>query len=241
MIENGYVGERAPGIDISILLPTRGRTHRLASAIGTLVDRAADRSRLELMVRIDNDDEASIRYFDSLAFTNLWKVGAQQINSGPRVGYARLFELYNDMALKARGRFVLLWNDDTDMVTEEWDRKLIVAVERYRPLVQFLRRDIYEQADTTLPFIDKRIVEALGGISRHMYTDTWIGEVAAAAGVLLWRNDVAYAHHWPQQDATMREGVEAIRQSGQHERFKAMKAEKEDDARKIRELLESLK
>lgn len=224
-------------IDVSILLPTRGRVHLLPRAIESVREKSCNPKRLELCICYDNDDQATIAFVDELVasmMTGTGPFGAIQIFSGPRLGYARVFEHYNEMARAALGKFVLLWNDDAEMVTTGWDELLMRS---HRPEVQFLRRNIYDKADTTLPFIDKRIVDALGGISRHMYTDTWIAEVADRAGVIRMRDDVVYAHHWPQQDATMREGLESIRKSGQHETFKAMTPEKDEDARKICELL----
>lgn len=244
-MENGEVKPETK-IDISILLPTRGRAHRLESAIGSLLAKAAYPSKLELMLWHDNDDEPTINFADQFIARMLDEsprpCGALWNHCGKRIGYSRLFAAYNEMALRASGRFVLLWNDDTDMVADEWDRLLIGRAEAtpHIPLVQFLRRDCYQQADTTLPFIDKRIVDELQGISKHMYTDTWIGEVAAMSETLVWRNDVPYAHHWPMQDATMREGVEDIRKSGEHETFKARVGERQEEAKKVRALVERL-
>ena len=50
-------------IDISILLPTRGRPKPLEQCLRTLLDRAKDPSRIEVMLAFDNDDAENIAYF----------------------------------------------------------------------------------------------------------------------------------------------------------------------------------
>ena len=47
-------------IDISILLPTRGRPKPLEQCLRTLLDRAQDPSRIEVMLAFDNDDIENI-------------------------------------------------------------------------------------------------------------------------------------------------------------------------------------
>lgn len=226
---------------VSVLLPTRCRPNGLKLAVESLVRTAAHPDRMEILLATDDDDLEAKHFVENICILTNPGVNIEVREwRGPRRGYARVYQHYNEMAVAAAGKHVLLWNDDTEMLTPEWD----AALTRYDgglPYVQFLRRDIYAIADTTFPFIDKRIVDALGGISRHMYTDTWIGEVAELAYVRMFRNDVVFTHHWPQQDAVFKEGLEAVRQSGQHEVFKMMKAEKEDDANKIRALVSKLK
>jgi hypothetical protein len=50
-------------IDISILLPTRGRPKPLEQCLRTLLDRAKDPSRIEVMLAFDNDDSENIKHF----------------------------------------------------------------------------------------------------------------------------------------------------------------------------------
>jgi hypothetical protein len=45
---------------------------------------------------------------------------------GPRIGkgYDSLHEYYNELASKATGDWLMLWNDDAVMETEGWDEKI---------------------------------------------------------------------------------------------------------------------
>ena len=44
---------------ISILLPTRGRTDVLKKSLESLINTASDPSRLEILLGLDDDDEAT--------------------------------------------------------------------------------------------------------------------------------------------------------------------------------------
>ncbi len=220
-------------MSIALLLPTRGRPNGLRRAISTAVNTAADPDSLSFMFRTDDDDVPAAEIIQHESVPSI----LYREFRGPRLGYARLFEIYNQLALAAHGDRVLLWNDDIEMVTPHWDALLNDST---RPEVQCLRRNIYEVADNTISCIDKRIVAALGGVSRHTYTDTWIGDVAAAAGVLRFRNDVAFVHHHPLHDQTHAEGVDDLRRSGQHERYKALADERAADVAKLKEMLAGL-
>lgn len=51
---------------ISFLLISRGRFNELLKSIGSIIDKAKDPSRIEIMLRFDEDDEESISRIDEL-------------------------------------------------------------------------------------------------------------------------------------------------------------------------------
>ena len=63
-------------IDISILLPTRGRPKPLEQCLRTLLDRAKDPSRIEVMLAFDNDDTENIKHFVDVVQPYLDDLGA---------------------------------------------------------------------------------------------------------------------------------------------------------------------
>ena len=49
---------------ISVLLPTRGRTDVLKKSLKSLIDNANDPTRLEILLGLDDDDEATRPYIE---------------------------------------------------------------------------------------------------------------------------------------------------------------------------------
>lgn len=221
---------------ISILLPTRGRADRLRSAIFSLFDTASTLTHLELVVRMDDDDQAT---HDSPVWTEIaWKAGKLanlKIHGGPRLGYARMHDYYNELAEHADGRLLFIWNDDTEMLTEGWDDKLLRLADEHGPVVQFMRVQAKAHADTTFPVVDRRIFEAVGHLAQHCYVDTWLDKVSAMAGVQVLRNDIVFRHD-RLNDQTASDNRSAI--AAEHNRWFALDELRRADADKVRALLD---
>lgn len=212
-------------IEISVLLPTRGRFERLSRAMGSLFDLAADAGRIEFLLRTDVDQP-------SVASLGLAVPPHTEIR-GERWGYGRMHDYYEQLARAAHpeARLLFVWNDDTEMLTPKWDELLLTVTE---PRVQFIRRDVCQTADDTFPVVDRRIHNAVGRLSGHCYVDTWLSHVSRDAGVRHFRNDIVF-HHDRLNDQTQSDNVAALR--GEHERFGQLLDERAKDAAKIRELL----
>ena len=213
-------------IDISILIPTRGRYGRLQKAVLTVRDLAAKPDRVEFLIRTDDDQPKA---------TDFLTVPVRELR-GPRWGYGRMQDYYTELARAAEGRLLFVWNDDTEMLTPKWD-ELLLQVEQ--PVVQFIRRDTCTTADDTFPIVERRIFEALGHMARHCYVDTWLSHVSLEAGVRHFRDDIVFHHH-RLTDKTQDENVAALREGQHHERFGQMGAERTEDANKIKGLLARL-
>lgn len=209
-------------VEISVLLPTRGRFQRLHRAIGSLYESALDTARIEVLLRTDDDQPHAATFFETPRFIEL---------RGPRWGYGAMDRYYNELAAAAQGRLLFVWNDDTEMLTPKWDELLLTVTE---PRVQFIRRDVCQTADDTFPVVDRRIYESVGRLSGHCYVDTWLSHVSRDAGVRYFRNDIVFHHH-RLNDQTQTDNVAALQ--GEHERFGQLLDERAKDAAKIRELL----
>ena len=107
----------------SVLIPSRARYDRLVKTIDSVFATAADPRRVEVIVRLDEDDEASIRQCETLA---AWRKAPRGVSSvtdltenniavviGPRLnGYASLSQFYEECAARARGAWLWVMNDD---------------------------------------------------------------------------------------------------------------------------------
>ena len=179
---------------IAILLPSRNRPDYLRKSIASLLDNATHPERVEIMLRFDDDDPSLAEEVNDCK--------NYRVYIGPRLGYRRIFEHFNEMCRDSRADWLMMWNDDTEILTKGWDELICQAPPH---VVQFLRRDIFDDADTTLPVTGLSVFDAMGGhLSLQTHADEWIGNVAKDSGVLLRRNDIVFHHH-RLQDETGRE------------------------------------
>lgn len=98
-------------IDISLLLPTRGRPKLAERFIKSVCDTAVDLSKIEIVLYLDQDD------YSSHAIANNSVRVVKIIGPRSSMGY------YNSRCLAAsRGKLLVLANDDIIIRTWGWDR-----------------------------------------------------------------------------------------------------------------------
>lgn len=165
--------------DISAILPSRGRPDQLEMAIRNLAGTAAQPSQLEILVGLDADDEESIETMRRLCkelplpFVSSWV-------SPQRFGYARLHEYVNFLAGQSVGDWLMLWNDDAVMVTDDWD-----AVIREQPADRCLFMNARYPAPAPgniFPVWPRDWYTITGHVSLSANCDVWVSEVARRLG-----------------------------------------------------------
>lgn len=185
-------------IKISMLLPARARPANLKSSVQSVLDLAHKPDEVEILVRLDADDPHLRQEMQILQEPSAEIL----VDVGPRYGYAHMHRYYSELAAQARGEWLFIWNDDTDMVTRGWDSLTLDC-----PLfsVQFPRRDTTPTTDYTFPVIGRPVFNALGGrVSENAYCDAWLSDVSGFAGTSIIRDDVVFHHHRLNDD-TLRE------------------------------------
>lgn len=179
---------------ISVLLPTRGRHDPCRRSVLALRHLAARPEEIEVLIRHDDDDPPppfSHEGDEAGAFADF------RVFSGPRYGYGGMHRYYNELGAAARGAWLLVWNDDTDMLTPGWDLLLGAAP----PFcVQFPRRDCTETTDFTFPVLGRPVYEAIGHVATNGYCDAWLSDVTCFAGVAVLRDDIVFHHHRIEDD-----------------------------------------
>ena len=109
-------------IQLSVLLPTRGRREQLASSIQSLIDHADDAGAIEWLLAFDSDDQDSSAYFlEHIAPRIAESGGVYTCMEFQRMGYARLNDYLNALAPRAQANWWVFWNDDAIMETGGWD------------------------------------------------------------------------------------------------------------------------
>ena len=163
-------------IDISILLPTRGRPKPLEQCLRTLLDRAKDPSRIEVMLAFDNDDAENIKHFVDVIQPYLEDLGVEySAIQFERLGYMRLNEYLNELAQHSQGSGLFFWNDDAVMKTQDWDQVIRDNAQEF----YLLRAETnHEHPYAIFPILPKKWVEITGHLSPHQINDAWTSQVA---------------------------------------------------------------
>jgi len=178
-------------IDISILLPTRGRPKPLEQCLHTLFDQAKDPSRIEVMLAFDNDDAENIAYFVKVIQPYLDDLGVEySAIQFERLGYTRLNEYLNELAQHSQGSWLFFWNDDAVMKTQDWDQVIRDNAQEF----YLLRAETnHEHPYAIFPILPKKWVELTGHLSPHQINDAWTSQVAWMLDIV--KNIPVMIHH----------------------------------------------
>lgn len=167
---------------ISILLATRKRTDMLKNSLASLINLASDPNNLEIMLAFDNDDEETFSWVEENVLTDLDDKGVSYTcMSFDRLGYIRLNEYYNTLALEADGDWLFFWGDDAIMETQDWDKEVIAYTGKFRVL-RALTHKCHPLA--IFPIVPKKWVDMFGYFSAHQLNDNWVSQVAYIADVM---------------------------------------------------------
>ena len=164
--------ERDPTIDISILLPVRGRPEPLEKCLHTLIDSAKNPERIEVLIAFDDDDTDTINYFVENIAPYLddldVRYSAMQFK---RLGYIRLNEYLNELARHSHGAWMFFWNDDAVMTTQDWDQ---VIMDHDDEFVLLRAETNHEHPYAIFPIVPRKWVEITGHLSPHQITNVMI-------------------------------------------------------------------
>ena len=163
------------GVEISILLPTRGRTDALQRSVMSLIDRAAQPQHIELLLAFDDDDRDTSLWFQDNLAPQITKGGAKFTSwEFARLGYIRLNEYVNFLAGQSQARWLMFWNDDAIMETQSWDSR-IREVEEFAVLRMPTHR---EHPYAIFPILPRAWYTMFGYVSAHQISDAWVSQIA---------------------------------------------------------------
>ena len=168
---------------ISILLPTRKRTQAVVTSIGSLLANAADTSRIEILVAYDNDDDESRTFFEEVWTPFLAQCQATtKVFETERFGYLKLNRYVNFLAEQATGDWIMFWNDDALMLTENWDNH-IVANDGWFGLLR-MPCVTMNHPFALFPIVPREWVNLFGTVSPVTHSDWWIYNVTKPLGLV---------------------------------------------------------
>jgi hypothetical protein len=164
-----------PNIDISVLLPVRGRPIPMEQCLHTLISTATKPERVEVLIAFDDDDTDTIDYFvDVIAPYLDYKGVTYSAMQFKRLGYIRLNEYLNELANHSTGQWIFFWNDDAVMTTAGWDD----VIREYNDKFTLLRAETnHEHPYAIFPILPRKWVELTGNISPHQINDAWTSQI----------------------------------------------------------------
>lgn len=163
---------------ISILLPTRKRTQALIKSLNSLLATAKDTSNIELLIAYDNDDDESRNFFQDVWSGYITQCQAtSKIFETERFGYLRLYKYVNFLAEQASGDWIMFWNDDALMLTDNWDEEIL----KNKDFFGLLRMPCVTMNHpfALFPIIPREWISFFGRVSPVNHSDWWIYNVTA--------------------------------------------------------------
>lgn len=155
---------------ISVLLPSRGRPESLTLSVESLRSLAHRPENIDVLVAADPDDHETVAAADR-CHTAVWI-------APERFGYAQLHRYVNALAGMSSTEWLLLWNDDARMLTPGWDERVTEA-----PASVLWPRHNGSPYLNVFPVVHRTVVDTIGHFSLSPHCDSWVQDVAAAAGI----------------------------------------------------------
>jgi len=173
---------------VSFLIPSRNRFDSLLKAIGSIIKNTNDLSRVEVVLRFDEDDGYSLARVDELPTNDI----DINITIGKRFGYVELHRYVNEMCRKTKGEFIAWFNDDCIVETKDWDN---IIAKYSGKLVSFYPNNKKTGSGNIFPIIHRKVFEILGHFSMAPQVDTWQFVVCNRAGIEIKRDDLVFIHN----------------------------------------------
>ena len=177
-------------IDISFLVPSRGRPHRLKKYIDSIIKTAKVPECIEINCYIDDNDTMLSRYREvKYPNTNLF------IESQTSVSKA-----WNFLSKKAMGNIFIMGNDDIVFRTLKWDRMLKDEIAKYKDQIYCIWFNdlINSEHHCAFPIISRKWVDVVGyylpECFEFSHNDTWLYDIAKRIDRCCYMEDVIAEH-----------------------------------------------
>ena len=212
---------------VSILCPSRGRPESFMQMQDTLQDVMED---VELLVALDENDLTVPDYL-AARFTRFFIRKRQWLTY--RV---------NELAINAKGSFLMWGNDDMRFTGPEW----VDIVRTYDPEVPAVigfRAGYHKQKHFPFPILTRAAYRRIGYFApeqfRGVFADTWLYDIGRRAGCLHYRGDYYIEHlHWS-DNTRARDATDKDKSMRGQASDRALFNELADERQKIAERLQS--
>lgn len=164
----------------SVLVPTRRRRALLATVIESFLDTAASPDRVEILVRVHEDDQSTMEWVT-------WP-RAKQVRvmiGDTEDGYGSIYKFLSCLAVMANGDWIWMGSDDTVMLTQGWDRILeeCLGAQKAVDTCRMVTPLIVNCPQSTIPILSRGYYHALGHVGVCPHEDCYIDTLAHFAGI----------------------------------------------------------
>ena len=238
---------RGPGPLVSVLLPTRGRPSELCLAVDSCVSLARDPSQLEFIFKADDDDKETIELLNKLHTDFGNKLNFKALISPRGRGYHDMHHWINNMCEGARGDWVIIFNDDTRMLTQDWDEILRHSIiggpwHGVHEVCCFVAETEGQPDAQGFFFLRKSVVDLLGHFSLIPHNDTWVIGLMKMVNSLFSLPIIKIRHLADvgptADDATRRESLEARQTTEYTVEARGLNTLRLKDAFKLQEVID---
>lgn len=160
---------------IGIMIPTRKRVQLLKECLDSFNNKTTEKSIVELLIKMDTDD------IETIDFVKNYKseISIKYIISDRKNGYGSLNEYYDSLAEISDSEFLMVFNDDIEMLTEGWEQhfkpysgKCFVLAVNNKRIKKGEWLPIFEGYNGN-PSIPKEFYLKFGTLSHHPMLDDW--------------------------------------------------------------------
>jgi len=159
---------------VSVLIPSRGNVSRLSYVVENYIQLADSPHKIEIIVRFDNDDLETMELFQEFVQKKNYNIKCM---SGPRFGYLKLHEYFNEMATIASGKLLLPTGDDNLIITPLWDKQLLKHLQTNKKVLKPAVFRANKIVKFCMFFLNREIYNILGHIATTPLIDNWVGAV----------------------------------------------------------------
>lgn len=199
---------------VSILMPTRERIELAKRSIASLGNHD-----LEILLAVDENDPQLYEY---------QKLEDVELFTTPHWGYTELHKYYNLLAKKSTGDWLMLWNDDGFMETENWF-ELVTAQDHTKRVVL----NVFHEVNNLFPLISRPFYETIGHFSLNTHADSWVQQIGERSGTQVHIPGITIIHNKP-EDKTGWGSTSAALETGAQFNSIEMQTLINADAEKIR-------
>ncbi len=190
---------------VSVIFPSRGRFNHLVKTLDSIIDNCSDVTKIEILVKLDDDDFETLEKINSYKNIDLINVRI----SNRKKGYESLNEFYNELYEVSTGEFIFCINDDVIIETQNWDKLIEVYSGQ---LVCLHHNPTYPHNDGWyFPIVSKKILDVIGCVSKSVFYDSYILKLLENLDV--FRNINLSINHSLIHDSTTSEKCESIKKN----------------------------
>lgn len=165
---------------VSVMVPTRSRLKTMLNTISRFRELAKDPSRVEIIVRVHQDDPETLE----------WALGK---HDGVRVvigdteeGYGSMDKFINCMATVSNGDWLWPGGDDHTLLSQDWDEVLAKRLARPREELLLFLGKVINWPNGRVPVMSRGLYRALGHFGHTCFCDCYIDSLTHFAGLQEW-------------------------------------------------------